>query len=46
MAGVNKTHLTETYKETIDGFDLDEYVLQERLTDATEEGGLFGIRFG
>lgn len=32
MAGVNKTHLTETDKETIDGFDLNEYVLQERLT--------------
>ncbi|HCK0217272.1 TPA: hypothetical protein R1912_002715 [Klebsiella oxytoca] len=46
MAGVNKTHLTETDKETIDGFDLNEYMLQEHLTDATEEGGLFGIRFG
>ncbi|EGP8215342.1 TPA: hypothetical protein ACGRTY_001842 [Escherichia coli] len=46
MAGVNKTHLTETDKETIDGFDLNEYVLQERFTDATVEGRLFGIRFG
>lgn len=36
----------DAFKETIDGFDLNEYVLQKRLTDATEEGGLFGIRFG
>jgi len=28
------------------GFDLEKYVLPTRLTDATEDGGLFGIRFG
>lgn len=27
------------------GFNLEEYVLPVRLTDATEDGGLFGIRF-
>ncbi len=27
------------------GFALEEYVLSVRLTDATEEGGLFGVRF-
>ncbi len=27
------------------GFGLEEYVLPVRLTDATEDGGLFGIRF-
>lgn len=27
------------------GFDLREYILPVRLTDATEDGGLFGIRF-
>jgi uncharacterized protein YydD (DUF2326 family) len=32
-------------RELPDGFDLNEYVLPIRLTDATEEGGLFGIRF-
>ncbi|MBV6747399.1 DUF2326 domain-containing protein [Xanthomonas vasicola pv. vasculorum] len=36
----------DAFKETIDGFDLNEYVLPNRLTDATEDGGLFGLRFG
>ncbi len=36
----------DAFKETIDGFDLNNYVLPMRLTDATEDGGLFGIRFG
>ena len=27
------------------GFDLSEYYMEARLTDATEDGGLFGIRF-
>jgi uncharacterized protein YydD (DUF2326 family) len=26
-------------------FNLDEFVIRQRLTDATEDGGLFGIRF-
>ncbi len=32
-------------RELPDGFDLNEYILPVRLTDATEEGGLFGVRF-
>lgn len=36
----------DAFKETIEGFDLKDYVLPTRLTDATEDGGLFGIRFG
>ena len=28
-----------------DGFDLEDYVVEPRLTDATETGGLFGCRF-
>lgn len=36
----------DAFKEAIDGFDLNDYVLPTRLTDATEDGGLFGIRFG
>jgi uncharacterized protein YydD (DUF2326 family) len=36
----------DAFKESIDGFDLNDYVLRTRLTDATEDGGLFGIRFG
>lgn len=35
----------DAFKETEEGFDLNEYVLDVRLTDATEDGGLFGIRF-
>ncbi len=36
----------DAFKETISGFDLQKFVLPTRLTDATEDGGLFGIRFG
>ncbi len=36
----------DAFKETIDGFDLNDHILPTRLTDATEDGGLFGIRFG
>ena len=32
-------------REFPDGFDINEYILPVRLTDATENGGLFGIRF-
>lgn len=32
-------------KETNQGFNLQDFVLAQRLTDATEDGGLFGIRF-
>jgi uncharacterized protein YydD (DUF2326 family) len=32
-------------KELPDGFDLRDYILPVRLTDATEDGGLFGKRF-
>lgn len=35
----------DAYKETIAGFDIDDYVLPVRLMDATEDGGLFGFRF-
>ncbi|MEF8754249.1 MAG: ABC-three component system protein [Accumulibacter sp.] len=35
----------DAFKETEAGFDLGEYVLPVRLTDATEDGGLFGVRF-
>ncbi len=35
----------DAFKETIDDFDLKEYVLPVVLTDATEDGGLFGVRF-
>ena len=31
--------------ERPDNFDLSEYILPVRLTDATEDGGLFGMRF-
>ncbi len=27
-------------------FDLQQHIVPTRLTDATEDGGLFGIRFG
>lgn len=36
----------DAFKETIEGFDLNDYILSARLTDATDDGGLFGIRFG
>jgi uncharacterized protein YydD (DUF2326 family) len=36
----------DAFKETNANFDLNPYILPTRLTDATEDGGLFGIRFG
>lgn len=35
----------DAYKEKTEGFDLREYLLPVVLTDATEDGGLFGFRF-
>ncbi len=35
----------DAFKEKEEGFDLNDYVLDIKLTDATEDGGLFGIRF-
>jgi uncharacterized protein YydD (DUF2326 family) len=35
----------DAFKEKEEGFDLNDYVLPIKLTDATEDGGLFGIRF-
>jgi len=35
----------DAFKEKIDGFDLQKHVLPIVLTDAKEDGGLFGIRF-
>lgn len=35
----------DAFKEHIVGFDLKKYVLPEVLTDAREDGGLFGFRF-
>jgi uncharacterized protein YydD (DUF2326 family) len=35
----------DAFKEKTEGFDLREYVLPVVLTDATEDGGLFGFRF-
>ena len=35
----------DAFKETLDGFDLHEYTLPVSITDATEDGGLFGFRF-
>jgi len=35
----------DAFKETIDGFDLSKYMLSVVLTDAVEDGGLFGVRF-
>lgn len=32
--------------ELPEDFDLEQYIMPTRLTDATEDGGLFGIRFG
>ena len=31
--------------ELPDDFDLNKYILPVRLTDETEDGGLFGVRF-
>ncbi len=35
----------DAFKEKEKGFDLNDYVTGIKLTDATEDGGLFGIRF-
>lgn len=35
----------DAFKEKIDGFNLKDYVLPVVLTDAKEDGGLFGLRF-
>jgi uncharacterized protein YydD (DUF2326 family) len=35
----------DAFKEKIDGFDLQEHVLPVVLTDAKEDGGIFGLRF-
>ena len=35
----------DAFKETTEGFDAHQYVLPVVLTDAKEDGGLFGIRF-
>ncbi len=35
----------DAFKETIEGFNLENYILPVVLTDSTEDGGLFGIRF-
>jgi len=35
----------DAFKEKEEGFDLNKHILDVRLTDSTEDGGLFGIRF-
>lgn len=35
----------DAFKEKVAGFDLQDYALPVVLTDASEDGGLFGIRF-
>ena len=35
----------DAYKEKEPGFSVDDYVLPIRLTDSTDDGGLFGFRF-
>lgn len=35
----------DVFKERVDGFDVTNYFLDVKLTDATDDGGLFGIRF-
>lgn len=35
----------DAFKETVDRFDLREHTLSVALTDATDDGGLFGFRF-
>ncbi len=35
----------DAFKESADGFDIREHILPVTLTDATEDGGLFGFRF-
>jgi uncharacterized protein YydD (DUF2326 family) len=39
---MNSDNMPETYPS---GFNLDDYIIPVRLTDATENGGLFGFRF-
>lgn len=36
----------DAFKETTKDFDIKQYISSIRLTDATEDGGLFGVRFG
>jgi uncharacterized protein YydD (DUF2326 family) len=36
----------DAFKERLDDFSIDGYVLPIRLNDSTSDGGLFGIRFG
>lgn len=36
----------DAFKERLDDFSIDDYVLPIRLNDSTSDGGLFGIRFG
>jgi hypothetical protein len=35
----------DAFKEKDEGFDLNDYLLPVKLTDATEDGGLFGFTF-
>lgn len=35
----------DAFKETEENFNLNDYILDVKLTDATDDGGLFGIRF-
>ncbi len=35
----------DAFKETVAGFNIADYMLDTVLTDATEDGGLFGFRF-
>jgi hypothetical protein len=35
----------DAFKENIEGFELRKHVLSVVLTDAKEDGGLFGFRF-
>jgi uncharacterized protein YydD (DUF2326 family) len=36
----------DAFKEASENFNLSDYLMPTRLTDATDDGGLFGIRFG
>jgi hypothetical protein len=35
----------DAFKESVAGFDLRDHVLPKVLTDAMQDGGLFGFRF-
>lgn len=35
----------DAFKETVENFELSDHLINTRLTDATEDGGLFGFRF-